>query len=352
MDKHRILAAACIGVNLASGAFLLAPMACAQEGAADFYRGKQITIFVGFAPGGGYDLYARLLAQHMGKYIPGNPSLVVKNMAGAAGEIAAAYVANVAPKDGTAIAAVAASQPLARIFIPTNQRTYDPAKQHYLGSAAKDIYVCLVRRDAQVQSAKEMFEKELILGAGAPGSGTLSYMPNMERNLLGTKVRLVVGYKGSRDIMEAVEKGEVQGLCGLNLSSVNSQFAHHLQSGLAHILVQESVIGDPKLNESQVPRMYDFAKSDRQRKIMRTIYAEADFARPFFVAAGVPDDRVDAMRQAFLAALSDKDLIAQANKLQLPLDPSPGTAIQAVVRAVAEEPESFIEEVRASQSQK
>ncbi|MDB5569609.1 MAG: efflux transporter protein [Hyphomicrobiales bacterium] len=332
----------------AASALFLAPQASAQDGVADFYKGKQITIFVGFAPGGGYDAYARLLAQHMGKYIPGAPSLVVKNMFGAAGELAASFVANAAPKDGTAIVAVAASQPLARIFIPANQRTYDPARQHYLGSAAKDTYVCLVRRDAPAQTASDLFEKELILGAGAPGSGSLSYMPNMEQNLLATKVKLVVGYKGSREIVASMEKGEVHGLCGLNLSSINSQFAHYLQSGFARILVQESVRGDATLNAAGVPRMYNFAKTDTQKKIMETIYAEADFARPFFVAGGVPADRVAALRSAFLAALDDKALLADADKLQLPVDPSPGSLIQAVATDVAEQPESFIDEVRAS----
>ena len=349
MIKYRFI----IAQSLFAAAFSITMIAkathvAAQDSIANFYKGKQITFYVGFAAGGGYDVYARLLTQHMGRHLPGAPSFLVKNMFGAAGEVAAAYVANVASKDGTAIAAVAASQPLARIFIPNNKRSYDPAKQHYLGSAASDTFVCLVRRDAPVKVVNDIFHKELILGSGAPGSGTLSYMPNMEQNLLGTKVKLILGYKGSRAIIAAMEKGEVQGLCGINLSSIRSQFSHYLTSGLTHILVQESAEGDQALNAAKVPRMYDFAKTEKQRKIMRTIYAQGNFARPYFVASGVPPERVAALRKAFLAALTDKALHGEAAKLKLNVDAIPGSAIQDIVADIAKQPDSFIDEVKAS----
>lgn len=322
--------------------------AMAQDGVADFYKGKQITIYVGFAPGGGYDAYARLLARHMGKYIPGSPTFVVKNMFGAAGEVAASYVANVAAKDGSAIVGVAASQPLARIFIPADKRTYDPAKQHYLGSASSDTYVCLVRRDAPVKTVQDMFQKELILGTGARRSGTLSYMPTMEQNLLGLKMKLVLGYKGSRAIVAAMEKGEVHGLCGMNLSSVNSRYSHYLRDGLAHILVQESVEGDPTLNAANVPLMYNLGKTEKQKRIMRTIYSQSKFARPYFVANGVPQQRVEALQKAFMSTWADANLLKEANKRRLRVAPVPGSTIQEIVAEVAKQPDSFIEEVKAS----
>ena len=341
-------ASACVGACLTIGAALMSPGAMAQDNVADFYKGRQITIFVGFAAGGGYDAYARLLARYMPSHMPGAPGVIVKNMFGAAGEQAAGFVANIAPKDGASIASVSASQPLNRIFVPANQRAYDPAKQHYLGSAAKDEFVCLMGRGAPVKTADDLFRVESILGAGALNSGTLSYMPLLAHNLLGTKVKLINGYKGTIEIMIALERGEVHGVCGLNLSSVQSQFPHYLQSGLAHIIVQESVRGDAKLNAAKIPRMYDYAKTDQQRKIMRTIYAQADFARPFFVAGGVPENRVAALRNAFMSALADKDLLADAAKINLAVDPIPGSAIQAIVADIAQQPESFIDEVKAS----
>lgn len=336
-------AATCLG-----GALLLAPHAMAQDAVADFYRGRQINIIVGFAAGGGYDAYARLLARHMTNHMPGRPTYVVRNMFGAAGEQAAGFVANVAPKDGTSIASVAASQPLARIFIPANQRSYDPAKQHYLGSAARDAFVCLMRPDAPVKTADDMFRVESVLGSGAIGSGTLSYMPLLTQNVLGAKYKLIHGYRGTIEVMAALEKGEVHGVCGINLSSINSQFQHFVQNGAARIVAQESIEGDPKLNAAGIPRMYDYAKTDQQRRIMRAIYAQADFARPFFVAAGVPEPRVAALRAAFMSALADKELLAEAAKLSLNIEPIPGSAIQAIAADIAQQPESFIDEVKAS----
>ncbi len=340
--------AACLGVTAVAGLVLAAPYAVAKDAIADFYKGKQITIFIGFAAGGGYDAYARLLAQHMGKYLPGAPSFVVKNMFGAAGEVAAAYVANVAPKDGTAIAGVAASQPLARIFQSGKKQTYDPGKQHYLGSASSDTFVCMVTKNAPVKTAKEIFSKELILGTGARRSGTLTVIPQMEKNLLGTKIKLIVGYKGSRAIVAAMEKGELHGLCGMNLSSLNSRYAHHLRSGMARILLQQSVEGDAGLNAAKVPLMYNFAKTEKQKKIMRTIYAQSKFARPYFVANGVPAERVAALQKAFLATWADKALLAAAKKRRLRVAPIPGSQIQAIAADLARQPESFIKEVKAS----
>lgn len=320
----------------------------ANEGIAEFYKEKTITIFVGQPPGGGYDTYARLLARHMGKYIPGNPRFIVKNMPGASGEQAAGYVANVAPKDGTAIVAGSASQPLGRIFIPKGQKNYDASKLNYLGSAAQDTYVCIARQDAPVKKAEDLFERELIIGAGSVGTGTLTYMPSMAKNLLGIKIKLVLGYKGSRQIFAAIENGELHGLCGMNLSSINSTYSHFLRNGLLHILVQESVEGDKLLNSANIPRMYEFAKTDKQRMIMRTIYAQGKFARPYFLAGGIPQGRVVAMREAFMAAWADKVLLSEAKKLKLPVDPISGEAIQAIVSEIDKQPAGFIDEVKAS----
>jgi tripartite-type tricarboxylate transporter receptor subunit TctC len=328
--------------------FSFASGAKAQDNVADFYKGKQVNIIVGFAAGGGFDAYARLLARHMTNHMPGRPTFVVRNMFGAAGEMAAGFVANSAPKDGTHIAAVSASQPLARIFVPANQRSYDPAKLHYLGSASKDGFVCLMRPDAPVKTAEDLFRTESVLASGAVGSGTLSYMPLLARNVLGAKFKLIHGYKGTIEVMAALEKGEVHGVCGINLSSVNSQFQHFVKNGVARIVVQEAIEGDAKLNEAKIPRLYDFATTDKQRGIMRAIYAQADFARPFFVAAGVPENRVAALRNAFMATLADKDLIAEAEKMHLTVEPLTGSAIAAIVAEIAQQPDSFIEEVKAA----
>src|SRR4029079_12799952 len=180
----------------------------AQESAESFFKGKQIAMIVGSSAGGGYDTYARMLARAFGAAIPGDPTVVVQNMSGAGSNRAAGYIYAVAPKDGTAIGAIfpgAVLQPL----LSTVPVQHDPNKLVYLGSASSDVYVCYVRSDAAVKTFKDLFDKELIVGASNPGATTYD-LPLLLNNILGTKFRIVTGYPGSREITIALERGEVQ----------------------------------------------------------------------------------------------------------------------------------------------
>src|SRR6516165_8181279 len=215
--------------------------ASAQESPAQFYSGRQITVIVGSSAGGGYDIYARLLSRHMPKYIPGNPAMVVTNMAGAGSNAAAAYLFNVAPKDGTVIGALQNSAVLDSLLDAllgdTRRLRHDATKFVHVGSATIDHYVCIARADAPVKSFKELLTRELIIGASQPGTSTRDY-PAMLNNLTGTKIRLVSGYPGTREITLAIEKDEVKGLCGFSWSSLKAQRPDWLKSGFIRVLVQ------------------------------------------------------------------------------------------------------------------
>jgi tripartite-type tricarboxylate transporter receptor subunit TctC len=282
--------------------------ALGQESVAQFYKGKQITVIVGSSPGGGYDIYARLLARHMGKYIPGNPSLVVSNMPGAASNTSVAHVYNVAPKDGTVIGAPQNSAIMDALFdnLLGNARglRHDATKLIHIGSATTDHYVCIARSDAPVKTFKDALSQELLIGASQPGTSTRDF-PAMLNNLTGAKIRQVSGYPGTREITLAIEKNEVQGLCGFSWSSFKAQRLDWINSGFIRVIVQEHDKGNPEINKMGVPLAVDFATSPENRKIMELVYSSETFGRPYMLAPGVPADRVATLRKAFLETMKD-----------------------------------------------
>ena len=205
--------------------------ACADaQDATPYFKGKTVTIVVGSSAGGGYDAYARLLGRYLGKHLPGEPTIIVSDMPGAGSDVAAAYVARVAPKDGTYIAAPIANQPLDPILEDATDLNYDPSRMNYLGSAASDDYLCVVRPDAPATTFDDMFKTQVIMG-GASANGTIGYVPIMLNNVLGTKFKVVFGYPGSREIMMAIQKGEIHGMCGLGWLGLKSRYTDLLKNG-------------------------------------------------------------------------------------------------------------------------
>ena len=238
--------------------------ASAQDQVAQFYKGRQINVIVGSSAGGGYDIYARLLSRHMPKYIPGNPAMVVSNMAGAGSNAAAAHIYNAAPKDGTVIGALQNSAVLDALLDAllgdTKRLRHDATKFVHLGSATIDHYVCIARADAEVKSFKDLLTQELIIGASQPGTSTRDF-PAMLNNMTGSKIRLVSGYPGTREITLAIEKGEVKGLCGFSWSSLKAQRPDWLRSGFIRVIVQEHDKGHPDITRMGVPLAVDFART-------------------------------------------------------------------------------------------
>jgi len=322
----------------------LAGSAFAQGAAEQFYRGKTITMIAGGAAGGGYDAYARALGRHMGKYIPGNPSIVVQNMPGAGGNKAAGYMYTVAPKDGTALALVFPGSILAPLLGDTPIQ-HDPAKFVFVGSANSDVYTCVVRNDAPVTSFKDVFTQEVIIGASNEG-GTTRDMPTLSNNVLGTKFRIVTGYSGTREITLAVERKEIQGLCGFGYTSLLSTRPQWVADKTVRIIAQENAKGTPALNKQGVPRTVDFARTPEDRQVMELVYSQAVIGRPFVLPPGVPADRVAALRKAFMAALADPALLAEAGKMKLDVEAMSGDDVQTMVGQLFAMPKRIVDRAK------
>jgi tripartite-type tricarboxylate transporter receptor subunit TctC len=337
----------CVRLTASALACLLSvsPLAAAQNAAVEqFYKGKQISVVVGSSSGGGYDTYARLLARHFSSAMPGNPMVVVQNMSGAGSNRAAGYIYSVAPKDGTAAAAIfpgAVLQPLLS-DLPVS---HDPNKLIYLGSANSDVYVCYVRSDAAVQTYKDLLTKELIIGASNPGATTYD-LPLLLNNILGTKFRIVTGYPGSREITLALERGEVQGACGIGWTGIEAMHPDWFAKDTIRVLVQLSTKGHDDLNKRGVPRAEELAQSEDDKKVIRLVFSQGIFGRPFVLPPGVPADRVAALRKAFVQALNDQTLRAEADKMQLDVDPMSGDELQKLVADLYDTPARLVERAR------
>lgn len=329
------------GIVILIAALGFAQSAAAEDSVADFYRGKTVRITVGSAVGGGYDGYARLVARHFGKHIPGNPTIVVQNIPGAGGSKAGAYVAQQAPKDGTAIGAV---QP-GTILHPLRSDVplpYDPSKFVFVGSASSSVYLCLVRKDAPVKTFAETFNTEILIGTSGEGS-TLREMPSLLVNILGVKLKLVGGYPGSNQILLAIERNEVHGMCGMSWSSISMQRGAWMRSGFIHPIVQEDLHGHPELNRQGIPLAISFAKTEEDRQVMEMTYSQSLFGRPYILPEGVPADRVAALRKAFMATMADPALVADADKAGMERGERNGEEVQALVRRLYSRPASIIE---------
>ena len=320
-----------------------------QDQVAQFYKGRQINVIVGSSAGGGYDIYARLLSRHMPKYIPGNPAMVVSNMAGAGSNAAAAHIYNAAPKDGTVIGALQNSAVLDALLDAllgdTKRLRHDATKFVHLGSATIDHYVCIARADAEVKSFKDLLTQELIIGASQPGTSTRDF-PAMLNNMTGSKIRLVSGYPGTREITLAIEKGEVKGLCGFSWSSLKAQRPDWLRSGFIRVIVQEHDKGHPDITRMGVPLAVDFARTPENRRVMELIYSSETFGRPYMMSPGVPVDRVAALRKAFMETMRDQELLAEAQRIGLVIDPISGEELQALAEKLFATPVAIVEQAK------
>jgi tripartite-type tricarboxylate transporter receptor subunit TctC len=332
------LMAAVLGVTSAPSSAL------AQDAA--FLKDKTVTINIGSSTGGGLDTYGRLVARHLGKHIPGNPTVIPSNVPGAGGNIVASRIYNVAAKDGTQIGLTFPSTLVEPLLSEGGRKEYDPNKFNYIGSAHAETLVCLMRTDAPVKTPEDLLTREVIIGATAPGSTTADF-PAMTNGILGTKMKVITGYKGSRDVTLAVEKGEVQGICGLGWSTVKVQYPEVLKGDMfAKVFAQEDMEGHPELNKLGVPLMISLAKTEDDRQAMQMFYGQNAFARPFILPPGVPADRVQVLRKAFADTMKDPELLAEAQKMNIDVEPNTGEQVQALVAKMYETPASVIERVK------
>ncbi len=273
--------------------------AASSQSVEDFYRGRTIQMIIGAGIGGGYDLYARMLARTLGKHIPGNPNIVVQNMPAAGGFQAATYIHSVAPKDGTVIAGLARGVPLAPLLMDVR---YDGREFTWLGSVAEDVSVCMTSDKSKIRQWGDMLVHEFSLGGA---TSDLNNFALLIKNIFGAKARLVRGYKGTNDISIAMERGEVDGVCGISTSTIRTAFQQKLRDKQVFVIVQTALRKDPDWKHT--PLLYDFAKTDEQRAIMRLILGSQLTGRPYAAPSGIPEDRKGALISAFTKSMTDPE---------------------------------------------
>ncbi len=338
-----------IGLAAVGWALSLAAGSAAADEAADFFRGKTVQVIVGYGPGGGNDVYARLLARHMGRHIPGNPGLVVQNMPGAGSLVAANYLANVAPKDGTAIGTFARNLPLASAVGANPNIRFDARKLTWLGSASSyrdDAYILWVRPEAKVRSiaeARKSGGEQLVL-AGTSEGDTSYDVPVLLRQVLGLDIKLIGGYRDSNGMFQAVEGKEVDGRLA-DLSSVSSARAHWLKPGAMLQLLQFGRATRHK-DFPDVPTARELASSASDRLLIETMEAPFALTRPYAGPAGIPPARAKALQAAFLAVQSDAAYLEEARLLRLDISPIGPAEVDALLKRIAEAPEALKAEVK------
>lgn len=328
------LLAACGGQPAASP-----PAATGQkpEDTAAFYAGKTVRVIIGYTPGGGYDTYGRLLAAHIGKHIPGNPTVIVENMDGAGSLKAANYLFTTAPKDGTVFGTFGRGLPASELLGDADV-AFKSTQFNWLGSMNDEVSVCVVRSDSQTKTFQDALTRTVRIGATGPDDDT-GFFPRFLNGLLGAKFDLKVGYPGGNDVNLAIERGEVEGRCGFSWSSLVSTKPQWLEQKFINILVQMSLNKHPDI-PSSVPLIMEFMKTAEQKQLAEVVFSRQTMGRPFAIPPGVPEARVAALRDAFDKAMKDPALLEDAKKAKQELNPKGGKEIQTIVEKIFQTPQA------------
>jgi tripartite-type tricarboxylate transporter receptor subunit TctC len=339
--KNCVVAASMIGALGIGAVFLATPPALA----ADFYAGKTITFIVGADAAGGYDVYARAIARHLARFIPGNPTIVVENMPGAGSGKAASYIYNVAPKDGTTIAALFPGVMIDPLLQKRTAGQYDPTKFTYLASADSDPRVCVTGPLSKIKTLDQAMAEKTIIGASQSGGSTSDYA-YMVKNATGAKFDVVNGYKGTATIMLAIERGEAEGICGLDWSSFKSERPQWLRDKTAHVIVQAATGPNAELAALGAPNLDSYVKNDLDKKAVNLVVSQQIFSRPYVAPPGVPAAQAKILRDAFAAVLHDPKFLADAQTANLTINPSTGETVAATVDNLYKAPAEVVQRAR------
>jgi tripartite-type tricarboxylate transporter receptor subunit TctC len=334
---------------LAAVAFAVAAGPAMADSVADFYKGKTIAVVIGLPAGGGYDAYGRLIARHIGDHIPGHPTVVPQNMPGAGGLKAADYIYNSAPKDGTEVGIVASSTLMEPLF-GDKQARFDSSKFSWLGSASQDVSYCGIGPGSHVTSFDQWLKtgKELTFGASGPAAITYQH-PMVMKSVLNANLRVIAGYGGTSDITLAVQRGEVDGICGMFTSSIQAQFKQLLDSGAMKLIIQMGPHRDRTFGD--IPSVFDYAKTDEQRQILSLAFDQLALGRPFMAPPGIPEDRHAALSKAFAETLKDPALMADAEKMKLDIDYLSGEETQKMLKQFADYPPAVLQKAKLAMGQ-
>lgn len=327
------------GIAMAVGLFA---QAAAADEIADFYKGKTFTIVVGHEVGTGFDIYARTLARHISRHIPGSPAIVVQNMNGASGITSANWLYNIAPKDGTVVATFVQSVPFEPLYGNASAK-YDSAKFSWIGNLEESVAVCGVTKASGVASFDDMLKRETII-AGTGATGPLGKAALAVKNLIGAKIKLVSGYAGSASVKLAMNRGEVAGICGLPMSTVKSFWKDDYEAGNFKPILQLSGKKDPALGG--IPHVDDFIKTDQDRQVFGLIFGIQALGRLFVGPPGIPAARTAALRAAMAATEKDPAFKEDAVKTGIDILPMTGQEVEAFIARISASPPAVIERAK------
>jgi tripartite-type tricarboxylate transporter receptor subunit TctC len=323
--------------------FTLGGAAAAADTAAAFYRGRTITLLVGYGPGGGYDSYGRAVARHMGRHIPGNPDIVVKNMPGAGSVRLANYLYNVAEPDGLVFGTFNRDIAVGPLMAPDEAR-YDSRKLGWIGSASKAVTVCLVAERTGLRTWQDLLDREVVAGAtGArSSSGQLSLLL---RNTFDAKLKVITGYEGSNEVLLALDRGEVDATC-TTWETIKSKRPEWVESGAAVPIVQMSLEAEPELTD--VPVIIDLAETDAERRLLRLVLAGQQMGRPFAAPPNLPPERLETLRTAFMATMRDPEFRRELETANFTVRPLSGSEVQSLVEEMFDTPPDVVEAAAAA----
>ena len=316
---------------------------------ADFYKGKTIELIISTGVGGGLDTNARMVARHLSKHIPGNPTIVAKNMPGAGHVRAANYIYNQAPKDGTTIGTLIPAFIMAQVLNRTDAIQFDAAKMQWLASTSASNSTVYVSKSTGVETVEDAKKKPVLMGGTGAGSYTTLY-PIVMNHVLGTQFKIVSGYTSTAEIGLAMERGEVQGRAGNNFNSLKSENPELLRDNKISILAQVGLERDPEF--ASVPLLIDFAKNEEERQILKVFSADVVIGRPFTTTPGVPADRVAMLRKAFVDLTKDPDFLKETKQANIDVELVEGEKVQKIVEELVSTPPDIVAKAKLAMEPK
>lgn len=327
--------AGCLALQVILGA-----ISASAQSPAGYYAGKTVKMIIGLGTGGGYDLWARTVARHIGRHLPGNPTVISQNMEGAGSFRAASYMANQAPRDGTVMALIARDASLGPITGNPGAQ-FDPTRFSWLGTTTTETNICIAHKTAAVKTVQDLLQKELMVGDNGAGTGTGNY-PKALNQLLGLKFKIIRGYSSSADVVLAMERGEVEGYCE-SLESVIGKRPDWISSGTVNVLFQGGAKPHPDLKG--VPFINDLAKTEDDRKAIEFLYAGQGIGRPFFAPPGLAPEVLKIMRTAFDLTMKDPDFVAEVRQKKLTLAPENGEYMEKLIGRIYATPKPIVERI-------
>lgn len=329
---------------LKAGIAAFASLAAAVPASAqDFWAGKTLTLIIGTDAGSGYDVYGRLAGRYLVKHLPGKPGLIPQNLTGAGSKRAAEHIALVAPKDGSTIALLFPGAIFEPLIIERSKWRYDPSKFEYLGTADSGTRMCSTMPNSKVKTFEDARREVATTGASAPGGSTYDY-PTMLNALAGTKFKVITGYKGTPDIAVAMERGEVDGWCGIEVSTYTAVRPDWVPKKQVNTFVQLGLEPNPQMTALGIPSIWQFAPPEN-RKALEIIVSQQVFQRPFIAPPGVPAERMKQLQTAFMSAMADPEFLAEAEKAKLTVAPKSGPEVAALVSSMYGAPQQIIDQM-------